>query len=74
MVDQYWSSLKKYKAIKLDCGLQDGLIGGNRDMDASLTRLGIAHTFETYEGDHTNRVQQRFQESVVPFFSANLTF
>ena len=41
MVDQYWSSLKKYKAIKIDIGLQDGLITGNRDMDALLTKLGV---------------------------------
>jgi S-formylglutathione hydrolase FrmB len=74
MVDQYWSNLKKYKAIMIDIGLQDGLIAGNRDMVASLTRLGIKHVYETYEGDHTNRVQVRFETRVLPFFSQNLEF
>ena len=74
MVDQYVTSLRKHKAIAMDVGLQDGLITGNRDLDQSLTRLGITHTFETYEGDHNNRVKERFETKVLPFFSGNLTF
>jgi len=73
-VDQYVTNLRKYHAIAGDCGLQDGLIGSNKDLDASFTRLGIKHTFETYEGDHTNHVKDRFEGNVLPFFSANLTF
>ena len=74
MVDQYAANLKKYRAIMMDCGLQDGLVSSNQQMDASLTRLGIAHRFETYEGDHTNRVKERFETKVLPFFSDTLTF
>ena len=74
MVDQYWTNLKKYKAFKMDVGLQDGLAASNKEMDESLTRLGVPHTFETYEGDHTNHVKERWVESVVPFFSQNLSF
>lgn len=74
MVDQYWSNLKKYTAIKMDIGLQDTLLNGNRDMDAALTKLGVPHAYETYEGDHTNRVRERFEKSVLPFFSKNLDF
>jgi len=74
MVDQYVPNLKKYKAIALDVGLQDGLITGNRDLDQSLTRLGVTHTFETYEGDHTSRIKERFESKVLPFFSQNLAF
>jgi|SRR5579871_125092 len=72
MVDQYASNLKKYRAVKLDVGLQDGLAASNQEMDASLTRLGVPHTFETYEGDHMNHVKDRFETSVLPFFSKNL--
>jgi len=72
MVDQYVSNLKNYRALKLDVGLQDGLAGSNKQMDESLTRLGVTHTFETYEGDHTNRVKERFETKVLPFFSENL--
>ncbi|MBV8845368.1 MAG: esterase [Bryobacterales bacterium] len=74
MVDQYVTNLKKYHAIAGDCGLQDGLIGSNKDLDASFTRLGIKHSFDTYEGDHTNHVKDRFEGNVLPFFASNLTF
>lgn len=74
MVDQYVPSLKKYRAIAVDCGLQDGLLASNKDFDQALIRLGVAHTFETYEGDHVNRVKVRFETKVLPFFSGNLTY
>jgi S-formylglutathione hydrolase FrmB len=73
MVDQYVSDLKRYRAIRLDVGLQDGLAASNKEMDASLTRLGVTHTFETYEGDHMNHVKDRYAANVLPFFSENLT-
>jgi len=74
MVDQYSSNLKKYKAFMMDCGLQDGLQTSNKEMDEALTRLGVPHSYETYEGDHTNHVKERWAERVVPFFSNNLSF
>jgi enterochelin esterase-like enzyme len=74
MVDQYVPNLKMYKAIMMDVGLQDGLLGSNREMDASLTQLGVTHTFETYEGTHMSRVPQRFEGQVLPFFSQHLSF
>jgi pimeloyl-ACP methyl ester carboxylesterase len=40
----------------------------------ALTRFGVAHTFETYEGDHGNRIPQRLEEKVLPFFSNTLSF
>jgi len=74
MIDQYVTNLKKYHAIMGDVGLQDSLAGSNKQMDQILTDFGIAHTFETYEGDHTNRVKERFELKVLPFFSNNLSF
>jgi S-formylglutathione hydrolase FrmB len=74
MLDQYVFSLRKYRAIALDVGLQDSLLASNRLMDEALTRFGVPHTFETYEGDHGNRVPQRLEEKVLPFFSSVLSF
>jgi len=74
MLDQYLGNLKTFKAIAMDVGLQDTLAGSNRQMDAMLTQFDIAHTFETYEGDHTNHVRDRSEQKVFPFFSANLSF
>ena len=36
--------------------------------------LRLAHTFETYEGDHSSRIPQRLEEKVLPFFSQQLSF
>ncbi len=71
---QYLPALRSFKAIAMDVGLQDGLAGSNMQMDALLTQLGIKHTFETYEGDHTNHVRDRVEQKVMPFFTANLSF
>jgi hypothetical protein len=74
MIDQYMTNLKKYHAIGLEVGLQDTLLSGNKMLDEVLTRFGIAHTYETYEGDHTNRIPERFDQNLLPFFSKNLSF
>jgi S-formylglutathione hydrolase FrmB len=72
MVDQYVPSLKTHRAIALDVGSADPLGADNVRLDASLTRLGVAHTFEQYEGDHGNRVRERFETKVLPYFSRHL--
>lgn len=74
MIDQYVWNLRRYNAIGLEVGLQDGLLDSNRQLHQVLTEYGIEHSFETYEGDHTNRVAERFQGAVLPFFSRHLTF
>ena len=74
MIDQYVTNLKKYQAIMIDVGTQDGLAASNRQMDQILTNFGVKHAFEEYEGDHTNRVRERFELKVLPFFSNNLSF
>jgi len=74
MLDQYVPNLKKYTAIALDIGLQDGLITSNEVFVAGLQRFGVPHTYSTYEGDHGNRVPQRIEEHVLPFFSKHLSF
>jgi S-formylglutathione hydrolase len=74
MIDQYVTNLKKYHAIMGEVGLQDGLAASNKQMDQILTDFGVKHTFETYEGDHTNRVVERIEQKVLPFFSTQLTF
>jgi len=72
LVDQYVPSLKRYRAIALDVGNMDPLGADNVKLDAELTRLRIAHGYELYDGDHTNRVKERFAAKVLPFFSQHL--
>jgi hypothetical protein len=64
--------VKKYQAIMGEVGTEDGL-DSNRQLDQILSDFGITHTFETYEGNHTNRVVERFETRVLPFFSNNLS-
>jgi enterochelin esterase-like enzyme len=72
MVAEHVDSLKQYEAIAMDVGLQDFLLEDNAGMDAALTAAGVAHSYETYEGDHVNKVGERFEMEVLPFFSEHL--
>ena len=63
---------RKRLRIYIDVGDQDGLSADNARLAEALTRLGVEHTFEVYEGDHGNRVAQRFREDVMTFFSEHL--
>jgi len=74
MLPQYVPNLQTLDAIALDVGLQDFLLSNNQNMDALLTKFGIAHSFATYEGDHVNRAAERFQQHLLPFFSRHLDF
>ena len=46
---------KPFPELYLWCGLEDSLIGANRDFDAHLSRLGVPHVFTSSEGDHSWR-------------------
>ena len=72
MLDQYVTNMKKYSAIAMDIGLQDTLLSSNKELDQAMTRLGIPHTFETYEGNHNNHLEDRIEGKVLPFFSEHL--
>jgi len=71
-VDQHAPALASFRAFMIDVGDKDGLAATNKQLDAALTRLHVEHGFEVYDGDHTNRVPQRFADKVLPFFSQQL--
>jgi enterochelin esterase-like enzyme len=74
MIDQYVPSLKSYRAIAIEVGTKDNLLRSNKELDQSMGAFGIAHTYEEYDGDHTNRVGDRIELNVLPFFSTHLAF
>ena len=75
MLGQYVFNVKRLRAIGLDAGTREPIIGPDtRALHEVLNRYGIKHEFEIYEGDHTNRVAERVETRVLPFFSANLDF
>ena len=71
-VDQYISSLRQYRGIALDVGDQDGLRADTVKLHEVLDKYGIANSFEQYQGTHTSKVADRFQNHVLKFFSDHL--
>lgn len=71
-VDQYIGNLKRYRAIAIDVGDQDGLKVDAGKLHDVLESYGVANSFTIYPGTHTSNVATRFQEFVLPFFSHNL--
>jgi hypothetical protein len=71
-IHQYIPNLRRYRGIALDVGDRDGLRTDTGKLHDVLDVYGIANTFEVYAGDHTNRLGDRFQNHVLPFFSTNL--
>lgn len=74
-LERYRDNLAKLE-IGFDAGESDGLTDipvNARAVDQELTRLGIGHTFEIYQGTHGNRIRERLESIVFPFFSRNLS-
>jgi enterochelin esterase-like enzyme len=74
LIDQYISSLRQYQGIALDVGDQDGLREDTAKLHDVLDRYGISNSFEEYQGTHTSKVADRFQNHVLKFFSDHLCF
>lgn len=72
MVASRIPALKSYAAIGADVGDKDGLVADDTLIHEELTRFGIAHDWEVYDGDHVNRIGQRFDEVVLPFMARHL--
>ena len=75
IIDQYIPNLKKLSAIALDAGLQDrGISDATRKQHEMLDTYEIPHMYESYEGDHVNRITERIRTKTLPFFSEHLSF
>jgi len=74
MLDQSVPYLKRYAAIALDVGDEDGLKTDTETLHKMMLGYGIANSFELYHGTHTSQVAFRFQDHVLPFFGKNLSF
>lgn len=74
MVPQYLPALRSLTAIGLDTGDKDFVRADDEAMHAELLKFGIKHYWALYEGDHGNRVSDRLEKVVFPFFARNLSF
>ena len=74
-IDQYIPNIKQLKALAFDAGNKDEEIAVSiKTLDSSLTNYGIKHTYEQYEGNHVNRIEERIERKMLAFFSENLSF
>jgi hypothetical protein len=48
------------------------LLASNKQLHDAMARLRVPHSYEEYDGDHTNKVKDRIELHVLPFFSKNL--
>ena len=71
-IDQWIGNLRRYRAIAIDVGDQDGLRVDSGKLHEVLDRYGIANAFEIYPGTHTSKIADRFQNHVLPFFHRTL--
>lgn len=74
MIDQYITSLRRLHALAFDGGSRDPLSASLKVLDRDLTKYGIRHSFEIYDGTHTSGVAKRMETKMLPFFSKNLSF
>ncbi len=68
----YKNNLLRLRAISFDYGLQDNFAHiplAIRLLSEELAQLGVPHVLASYQGDHGNRIRERFETVVVPFFS-----
>jgi S-formylglutathione hydrolase len=72
MADQYIGNLKRLTALAFDVGDKDNLAPGSLRLHELLDTYKVAHTYETYDGDHLNRIHERLRGKVFPFFSKHL--
>jgi len=76
MIASHVEQLKRLRGFMFDVGTSDQLVSpaALASMDEELTRVGVTHTYETYDGDHTNRIAVRIAARLLPFFSKTLDF
>jgi enterochelin esterase-like enzyme len=74
-VHQHIPNLKRLKAIGMDAGTKDvSISAATKELDRVLTDYGVLHFYESYDGDHLNRIAERLQTKTLPFFSQHLAF
>lgn len=65
-------NLNDLPAIRFDCGKSDELLEGNRLLHRQLDSLGIAHSYEEFEGGHQWAYWQENVESSFRFFDGQV--
>lgn len=67
LVASHVAQLASFAAIGADVGDRDGLVTDDTRMHEELRKFGIRHEWAVYDGDHTNRIGERFRTVVLPW-------
>ncbi len=75
VVDQYIFNLRQLSGIAMDAGTEDrGIHAATKKLHEVLDSYDLPHMYESYEGDHLNRIAERIRTKALPFFSEKLVF
>lgn len=73
-LDQYVANIRQLHALAFDAGSKDESIAATiKVLDGMLGNYKIPHTYEEYDGDHINRIGERIEQKMLPFFTTNLS-
>jgi len=72
-VDADVANLQRFYDIAVNVGTRDAALAMNRRLHDTMQRLKIPHYYEEYDGAFADRVGERMETRLVPFFSRNLT-
>lgn len=73
MADQFVTNLQRLRGIAFDAGTQEqGIRDANREFSEALKRNRIEHSFEVFDGGHTDKIRQQIETRMLPFFSRTL--
>ncbi len=74
-LDQHVGNIRQLHALAFDAGSKDeSIAANNKILDGMLTTYKIPHSYEEYDGDHINRIAERIEQKMLPFFTSNLSF
>jgi S-formylglutathione hydrolase FrmB len=69
MADQYISNLQQLRAIAFDGGTRDPFTAESKYFSDALTRIKVKNSFEIFNGGHSDKLTERIQTKILPFFS-----
>ena len=65
IAEKYQAGSTRLQVLGFDVGRQDGLLPSVRQLDQEMTKLGIAHQYSEYDGNHSNRIHERMEKVVL---------
>jgi enterochelin esterase-like enzyme len=74
MIDQYRPNLLKLRGLAFDAGSKEdpAILQASRDFSTVLKRSRVDHTYSEFDGGHMDKLDERIEARILPFFSRSL--